>query len=180
MSNTSFITPRLLLRPFTNDDLALVFSGLSHPDVIRYYGVSFHSLEATQEQMNWYASIEENETGIWRAICSVDGAQFYGACGLNNINKQDRKAEIGYWLLPEFQGKGYIMEALPVIIEHGFSNLHLHRIEAFVETENQNSIKVMQKLNFNREGTMKDCEIKNDNYISLNIYAKLNTNTILG
>ncbi len=173
MSNTSFLTPRLLLRPFTNEDLALVFSGLSHPDVIQYYGVSFHSLEATQEQMKWYASIEENETGMWRAICSSNGSQFYGACGLNNISKQHRKTEIGYWLLPEYQGKGFIIEALPVLIAHGFSNLNLHRIEAFIETENQSSIKVMQKLNFNLEGTMRDCEIKNNSFISLNIYAKL-------
>lgn len=174
MSIATFATSRLLLRPFTIQDKELVFSGLSHPDVIRYYGVSFHSLEATQEQMNWYASIEENETGMWRAICSIDNSQFYGACGLNNINKQHRKAEIGYWLLPPFQGKGIITEALPLIINHGFSNLHLHRIEAFVETENHSSIKVMRKLNFNLEGTMKDCEIKNNRFISLDVYAKMN------
>ena len=51
-------TPRLLLRPFVDSDLENVFKGLSHPAVIKHYGISFNSLEATQEQMDWFANLE--------------------------------------------------------------------------------------------------------------------------
>ena len=95
-----------MLRPFQDDDLERVFRGLSHPDIIRYYGVSYNTLEETKAQMQFFRELEENETGMWWAICSPDNAVFYGAAGLNGLNKQHRKAEIGFWLLPEHWGMG--------------------------------------------------------------------------
>lgn len=65
-------------------------------------------------------------------------------------------------------------EAIPVICDYGFEQLKLHRIEGFVETENQNSKQTLEKLGFRYEGTMKDCEIKNEKYINIDIYAILN------
>lgn len=43
-------TKRLLLRRFQETDLIAVYKGLSHPDIIKYYGISFDNLEATKEQ----------------------------------------------------------------------------------------------------------------------------------
>jgi [ribosomal protein S5]-alanine N-acetyltransferase len=167
-------TARLLLRPFTSADLHHVFQGLSHPDVIRYYGVSFNSLEDTQEQMKWFNELERNGTGRWWAICAADGSSFYGACGLNNLSAEHKKAEIGFWLLPEHWNKGIMTEALPAVIHYGFSTLGLHRIEALVESGNKSSVNVLEKMNFLYEGTMRDCEIKNGKFISLEIYARIN------
>ncbi len=165
-------TSRLLLRQFVDSDLENVFQGLSHPDVIRYYGVSYSTLEATKAQMEFFTDLEKNETGIWWAICSLDNQTFYGAAGLNGLSKEHKKAEIGFWLLPEFWGRGIITEVIPVICDYGFDKLKLHRIESLVETENKNCKSVMSKLAFQYEGTMKDCEVKNEEFISLDIYAK--------
>ena len=52
---------RLLLRQFADSDLENVYKGLSHPDVIRYYGVSYDSLEATKAQMKFFADLEKEE-----------------------------------------------------------------------------------------------------------------------
>lgn len=166
-------TSRLLLRRFEESDLANIFKGLSHPDVIRHYGVSYITLEETKKQLDFFNELEINNTGRWWAVCSADNTIFYGGCGLNNMSAQHRKAEIGYWLLPEFWGKGIITEAVPLIIQYGFDKFLLHRIEAIVETENSNSKRIMEKLGFEHEGTMKECEIKNDRFISLDMYAKL-------
>lgn len=166
-------TKNLLLRKFADTDLENVFKGLSHPDVIKYYGVSYTSLEETKLQMKFFEDLEKNKTGQWFAICSADNKIFYGGCGLNNISTQHHKGEIGYWLLPEFWGKGIITEALPLVCLYGFNHFKLHRIEAIVETENENSKKIMTKTGFAYEGTMKECEFKNGKYISLDMYAKL-------
>lgn len=167
-------TERLLLRQFTKADLEMVFKGLSDPDIIKYYGVQYHTLEAAKEQLKFFADLENNGDGIWWAICSSDGALFYGAAGLNNLNKKFNKCEIGFWLFPEFWGRGIITEAVPAICNFGFVDLGLHRIEALVESENLNSKKALNKLHFTFEGTMRDCEIKAGRYISIDIYAKLN------
>lgn len=166
---------RLLLRQFVESDIENVFKGLSHPDIIKYYGISFDSLETTKEQMNWFAELQKEGTGIWFAVCSLDNKTFYGAGGLNDVSKEHKKAEIGFWLLTEFWGHGIMTEAMPLICNYGFDNLGLHRIEGFVESNNVNCKNAMGKLDFQHEGTMKDCEIKNGEFISLDIYSKINT-----
>lgn len=171
----SIKTDRLLLRPIAQNDIQNIYKGLSHPDVIKYYGISFTSLEATEEQMIWYQQLEENETGIWWAISSIDGQTFYGAGGFNNLSKQHKKAEIGFWLLPEFWGKGLMQEAFPLICNYGFEKLGLNRIEGFVESENINCKKAVEKLNFKLEGIMRDCEIKDGKPLSIAVYSKLKT-----
>ncbi|SOD19842.1 GNAT family N-acetyltransferase [Pedobacter xixiisoli] len=172
-STTTIKTDRLLLRKIIPEDIQNIYKGLSHPDVIKYYGISFTSLEATEEQMTWYRELEESETGIWWAICSLDGQTFYGASGFNNLSKVHKKAEIGFWLLPEFWGKGLMQEAFPLICNYGFETLGLNRIEGFVDNDNLNCKKAIEKLNFKHEGTMRDCEIKDGNFLSVDIYSKL-------
>ena len=164
---------RVLLRQIVETDLENVFKGLSHPEIIKYYGISFDSLEATKEQMNWFSNLEKNKEGIWWAVCSNVDGKFLGAGGLNNLSKENKKAEIGFWLLPENWGKEFMIETIPLILNYAFKNIGLHRIEGFVETKNLNCKKALKKLKFNLEGTMKDCEIKNGNFISLDIYSKL-------
>jgi ribosomal-protein-alanine N-acetyltransferase len=66
-------------------------------------------------------------------------------------------------------------EAMPLICNYAFYILKLHRIEGFVNSGNKNCKRAMSKLDFEFERTMKDCEIKNEEFISLDIYAKIKT-----
>lgn len=166
-------TERLLLRQIVENDIENVFKGLSHPDVIKYYGVSYNNLDATKAQMNWFAELEQTGKGVWWAISSTDNKIFYGAGGLNSLSTEHKKAEIGFWLLPEYWGKAIMQEAMPLICNYGFSKLGLHRIEGMVETDNIICKRAMAKLDFIFEGTMRHCEIKNGKFISLDIFSKL-------
>lgn len=78
-------------------------------------------------------------------------------------------------LVKLFWGKGYAPEAILSLMDYAFSTLEFNRIEAKVESENINSIKVLQKLNFTFEGTMRKCEKSNEKFIDLSIYSKLIT-----
>lgn len=164
-------TDRLLLREITDSDLENIYNGLSNPDVIKHYGVNFVSLKATKTQMAWFADSKQ----IWWSIYSMNSVTFYGAGGLNDLSTVHKKAEIGMWLLPKFWGQGIMSEVITLICNYGFNQLGLHRIEGFVESDNQNCKKAMSKLDFQHEGTMKDCEFKNNKFINIDIYAKLNT-----
>lgn len=165
-------TSRLTLRQISENDRELIFQGLSHPEVIKYYGVSFNSLEATKEQMVWFDDLIKTGTGIWWAICSADQHEFYGATGFNNLNRETETAEIGFWLLPEFWGHGITKEAVELILDFAHEALHLQRIEAYVEVENHNSKRVLEKLGFILERTMSNCEEKNGKLISLDVFVK--------
>jgi ribosomal-protein-alanine N-acetyltransferase len=162
-------TEKILLRDIECSDIDTVFRGLSNPDVIKHYGVSFDSLEETKEQMKWFADTKQK----WFAICSADNNVFYGAGGLNDISKKHKKAEIGLWLLPEYWGKGIMKKVVPVICDYGFDKLELHRIEGFVDSENKNCKRAMSALDFELEGTMRDCEIKNNKFVSIEVYSTI-------
>ncbi len=179
MNASSYIlqSDRLLLRPFIDTDIDAVFQGLSHPEIIKYYGVSYQTKEATKAQMTFFSDLEKNGTGRWWAICDVNNEIFFGAAGLNNVSKENKKGEIGFWLLQDAWGKGIMQEAIPLVLDFGFQQLNLHRIEAIVETENEACKKLMTKFNFSHEGTMKECEIKEGKFISLDMYATFYPNT---
>lgn len=169
LSKMEFKTNKILLRAIDNSDLEHVFLGLSHPEVIKHYGVSFCTLEDTKVQMKWFEHTKQD----WFAICSPDDKIFYGAVGLNDICQVHKKAEIGLWLLPEFWGRGFMQAAMTIISNYGFDCLGLHRIEGFVSSENDKCIRAMSKLDFELEGTMRDCEIKNNEYVSVSIFSKI-------
>ena len=119
--------------------------------------------------MKWFADTKQK----WFAICSADNNVFYGAGGLNDISKKHKKAEIGFWLLPEYWGKGIMKKVVPVICDYGFDKLELHRIEGFVDSENKNCKRAMSALDFEIEGTMRDCEIKNNKFVSIEVYSTI-------
>ena len=63
-----------------------------------------------------------------------------------------RSAEVWYKLLPEAWGKGYATEATKAVIDFGFDELNLHRIEAGCAVANVSSYRVLEKAGMKREG----------------------------
>jgi RimJ/RimL family protein N-acetyltransferase len=78
--------------------------------------------------------------------------EFIGEIGIILSEKRFKKAEIYYSFLPRYWGKGYATEAVKSIINFGFQELKLHRMEAGVATENMRSIKILEKIGMRREG----------------------------
>lgn len=166
-------TERLLLQEIKPEDQPFIFEGLSHPDVIPFYGVWYESLEGTKAQMDWYDRMLNAGTGIpWKMMHRSTGENM-GTISVYNYYKQHNKAEVGFWLLPQYWNKGFAVEALKAVINFWKTEKGLHRLEAFVEEGNAASSKLLEKAGFQYEGAMKDCEIKNGKYISLLIYALL-------
>jgi ribosomal-protein-alanine N-acetyltransferase len=164
---------QLRLRAFRADDLPFVFAGLSDPKVIQYYGISYQTERQCEAQMLWYQRIASEGTGYWLAIESAQNQQPLGALGLNDICRQHHQAALGYWLLPQYWGRGIMKEALRGLLHFAFEQMKLHRIYAEVELENIASQQLLQALNFRMEGISRDCEFKDPTFISLMNYALL-------
>ncbi|MFK8161321.1 MAG: GNAT family N-acetyltransferase [Lewinella sp.] len=163
---TTIRTDEILLRKIVMTDVDDIFKGLSDSRVNKYYGVRLHTMEDARNQMNWY----ESESQVWWTIYSSNGNTFYGAGGLIEIN--NGKAEIGLWLLPEYWGQGIMKSAMALITRYGFQKLSLNRIEGYVETENVNCINAMSKLDYVREATLENHEIKDGKSVNLELYVK--------
>ena len=172
-------TNHFLCRSFRESDLDNVYFGLSHPDVIKFYGISFSSREESKIQMEWYSALEKNSSGKWWAICDSNDTQFYGAVGFNDWSIENKRAELGFWLLPDNWGKGILTEVLPSIFFYGFEKMRLHRIEALVESKNARALNLLEKTGFTHEGHLRDYEIKDKMFIDLEVFSLLSTDNHL-
>lgn len=168
-------TPRLLLRPVEMKDQQKVFEGFSDPEITRHMEITYATFEATAEQMEWYANNRKTGSGYaWVATLKEEPGSFLGIFSMYDVTPKHKRAEIGYWLFPEHWGKGYTAEGFAAIIAFAGSQLQLHRIAAEVEPDNYGSRKVLGKLGFQQEATLRDYEIdKNGNYLDLEIWSKI-------
>ena len=82
----------------------------------------------------------------------VDGA-FAGEINLNNVVRGAfQSATIGYWIDRSRAGHSYMSEAVAVIAQYAFEELHLHRLEICIIPRNTRSRRVMEKLGIREEG----------------------------
>jgi [ribosomal protein S5]-alanine N-acetyltransferase len=84
------------------------------------------------------------------------GGRLAGGLSMGNIRRGvAQSAQIGYWMGETHAGKGYMGEAIRLILEHGFSTMRLNRIEAACIPDNERSIRVLEKAGFQREGLLR-------------------------
>lgn len=99
--------------------------------------------------------------------------QVVGRIGLHHLNMLNRSGAIGYWLIKEAEGKGIVTKSCKAIINYGFNELGLHRIEIKAAVDNLRSQAVPEKLNFRREGVLRQAELVNNEFLDLILYSIL-------
>jgi ribosomal-protein-alanine N-acetyltransferase len=78
-----------------------------------------------------------------------------GTLCLWNIEAETNRAEIGYEMLPSYQGKGYMQEAIIPVIEYGFKGMGLDSISAIIHKDNQKSIVLAERNGFTLDESIK-------------------------
>jgi ribosomal-protein-serine acetyltransferase len=101
-----------------------------------------------------------------------------GMISLHNIDYLNHKAYIGYWLDEENQGKGTMTEAARCLIEYGFTELGLNRIEIRAGVKNLKSRSVPGRLGFIQEGTLRQADHVNGMFIDMAVYGLLRSEYI--
>ncbi|HSW97901.1 MAG TPA: GNAT family protein [Candidatus Saccharimonadales bacterium] len=91
--------------------------------------------------------------GIWYK------AKLIGYISYAYIDKENRKAGLAYWLDSDYQGKGIITKACKALIEYGFNELNLHRIEISCAEGNSKSRAIPERLGFTEEGIFRESEL---------------------
>ena len=97
----------------------------------------------------------EKGVAVTFAIEPKSTQQLQGIMEIRDIDKEHSVAELSYWLAVEAWGKGYMSEALPVILRFGFATLSLNRLYAYHMTRNPSSDKVLRKNGFQKEGLLR-------------------------
>ena len=101
-------------------------------------------------------------------------AEAIGYGGLFDIDAASSKAEIGYGLLQQFWGKGYVSEAVAEISRFGSNDFGLHRIYGQVDPENAPWARVLPKLSYVKEGCLRDDIFARGRFLDMDIFALIN------
>ncbi|MCG7409063.1 GNAT family N-acetyltransferase [Paenibacillus sp. ACRRX] len=173
---TELYTDRLCLRQMQAADSSSLLTIWSDPDVTRFMNISpFTSEEQVVAMITYLDELAQTNQAIRYTMVDLESREVIGSCGYNELDFEHGKVEIGYDIAKPCWGRGYAVEAVSCLVEHAFRELNLHRIEARVEPANLNSIKVLQKLHFTYEGTLRQCERSKGSFNDLQMYSRLST-----
>lgn len=111
------------------------------------------------ERSGWRQRLDRNKadykagTGIGFLVVETATDRLTGGITIGNIRRGvAQSCQIGYWMGEAYAGRGYMVDALKLVIPYAFDELRLHRIEAACIPSNARSVRVLEKAGFAREG----------------------------
>ncbi|MCD4524674.1 GNAT family N-acetyltransferase [Nocardioides sp. cx-173] len=154
-------TARLRLRPFAESDSDDLYALQSDAHVLRYWDSPPWTDRAQGERfLATCRRMEEEASGTRLVIERATDSAFLGWCTLARWEPAHRRATLGYILAEAAWGHGYTTEAARALLQWAFDTLDLHRVQAEVDTRNPASARVLEKLGFRHEGTLReDCVV---------------------
>lgn len=152
-------TERLVLRKIAMSDDNVIFLLRSNPEgnkyIVRPATADVEAARAWITRIN--KSVDAGQNINW-AITLKDSGAFIGLICLWNFSDDNTIAETGYELVQEYQGKGFMNEALISVIDYVFLSLKLSSIEAYTQKGNSKSITLLKNNGFILDPLKKDEE----------------------
>lgn len=149
-------TQRLHLRELTANDAPALFAIHCDTNHMRWFGTDpMTDLVQAQALIEVFAQWRTQPNPGTRWGIEHDG-ELIGSCGLFKWNRGWDSCSLSCELAPAACGRGLMNEALRSTLDWGFEHMQLHRIEALVHPQNGASLKLLQHLGFEREGTLRE------------------------
>lgn len=169
-------TGRLILRRFREADFEAFYDCVSRPDVTQF--TSLEPLGRGAAQRAFAKRLTDppmNQAGqmLSRAVAVSDNVRPIGEVMLFARDIDARQGEIGYMIHPDFQGRGYGLEAVRAMIGVGFECFELHRIFGRCDARHAASAALMEKIGMRREAHLREHAIYKGEWDELYIYAIL-------
>ena len=149
-------TDRLLLRKLKSSDVEAIYAYGSDPAVSEFVTWPTHqTIEDTQQFLDIILSLYENNQAVFWGIELKEEKRLIGTINFVSWQQNHHVGEIGYVLAQQHWHKGYMTEAAEQVIQFGFEQMELERIQAKCDVENSGSERVMQKAGMSFEGTLR-------------------------
>jgi RimJ/RimL family protein N-acetyltransferase len=171
-------TARLLLRPFTADDLDALHDLQSRPDVTRYlfYYVRDRDQALASLQERIQAGRPGHDSGrliLALAVVLPETRIMIGDVVLYWLSREYRQGEVGYVIHPDHAGHGYATEAARAMLGLGFDTFKLHRIVGRLDARHTASARVLEHLGMRREAHFRQNEFLKGEWTDELWYAML-------
>ncbi len=176
MEFEALTTNRLKLRKLTPEVFDYIYQDLSEAEQIAFLGLH-SSQELAIERAKYKEGLwTHNKKFLYFQVLAKENGKIIGWCGYHTWYLDHDRAEIGYGLFADAdKGKGLMSEAIIPIIAYGFNEMGLNRIEAFISPENIASNKLVQKMNFVKEGQLRQHYRDNNRIDDSLVYSLLSS-----
>ena len=144
---TELRSANIVLTTSTQADAAEIYHLRIHPVVNAYIRRNTTQTPEAVEKLIAGILADPSKARFF-TIRTVADQQFVGTICLWRMDLLNRFAEIGYQMLPEFEGKGIMSAAMKLILDFGFTDLHLNHIEAYTHRDNERSRKLLERAGF--------------------------------
>lgn len=171
-------TDRLVLRRIVPEDLDSIFEYASDPEVARFTSWSAHlSIENSRAFLTYVMEqYEGSKIAPWGVEYRRDN-KMIGTCGFMDWIVRNARAEIGYALSRQYWNQGLATEALRAVIDFGFREMRLNRIQGRCVVENIASARVMEKAGMKMEGVLREYEYEVSDKVG--VYLNIQMHSIL-
>lgn len=161
LSTPTLRTDRLRLRPVADTDADDLFALHSNAVVLRYWdSPAWEDRSRADRFIARSRELADESSGVRLAVTRADDDAFLGWCSLTRWNPGFRSASMGYCFAEHSWGHGHATEAAHALLGWAFGTLDLNRVQAETDTRNAASARVLEKLGFVREGTLReDCVV---------------------
>lgn len=167
-------TERLLIQKLDSETMNQIFELNNDDEIRKILGITTDDEFARQKKIHQQGYESYNRKMLNFQIVEKESSVIIGNCGFHTWNPQHHRAEIGYALnIDEFKNKGFMKEALEKIIEFGFEEMKLNRIEALIDENNIPSKKLLEHFGFNWEGVMRGHYLVNGIFEDSVLYSLL-------
>ena len=167
---TNIETNRLILKCIEPRDRDFIFEEFQNDFINRYLYDEEPVTDISQADrlIDFYTMVEPRRQNRWVLIDKTTNTKL-GTCGFHLWNPDNKEVEIGFELMEQYNGKGYMLEATEAIIEFARNKMDVKRIIAIVYIENKNCIKLLERLGFIKVGE-EETEFRSQIYLHT-IYA---------
>jgi len=154
------IKDNLLMRNLTTDDAQEVYKVIDNNRVylrklLPWVDATDSSTVVENTISNWIKRHEKGSDLVFGIF--MDG-KYIGNIGLHDIDRDNKKAIIGYWLAEEFQGRGIMTDCVRALIKYAFDTFKLNTISIHCALGNKKSRAIPKRIGFTESGTLKDGE----------------------
>jgi len=166
-------TPNLRLRPWVETDAAALHACFGDAETMQFWD-ALPSRDVAETAARIRGSREVNPQ--WHAAFAVARRVDDQVVGMVNYHARvpaNRRLAVGWIVAPLWRRQGIMREAVSALLDHCFTSLDTHRIEARIEPGNHASIGLAEALGFVQEGLMRDWLFVGGEPRSMLLYALL-------
>lgn len=142
-------TEKLKLRRMNHNDINDLFEMRNDSRMIEF---SDSKIDENKDETRAYIDkmnkgIDESKWIVW-AIEHKLTKRVIGSISIWNFNSALKSGELGFGIIPDYQGKGLMKEALLKVAEYGFKVINLKFLDAYTEENNRRSRSLLKSCNF--------------------------------